>query len=214
MIVLCLYNTTNNFQLMSWVIARHLYKSGNHNIYWRIGNYNKFSYSNFLKKKKFSQKYKHSQQYKLLQRSSIYHVRRRPPRGVPPFEVVTPKRILRLLDKYISYKTMSMWIEPALLYTYKRKLLKEWGHIYGYQITNIIFKKCHDIASLNHKYDYDFKKGDAKKFNQLSFNIIQKHKRLLSFSNEISSGNTPFLSEYSTMKSNRRFAYWIRRGNN
>jgi hypothetical protein len=197
---------------MSWVIARHLYKSGDNNICWRIGNYNKFSYSNFLKKKEFSQKYKHSRQYKLLQSSSIYHVRRRPPRGVPPFEVVTHKRILRLLDKYISYKSMSMWIDPELLYTYKLKLLNEWGHIYGYQITNIIFKKCYNITSLNHKYNYDFKRGDAKKFNQLSFTIIQKHNRLLSFSNENSSGNIPFLSEYSTIKANRRFAYWIRRG--
>ena len=189
---------------MSWVIARHLYKSGNNNIHWRIGNYNKFSYSRFHAKKQISDEFISSDIYKFLQQKEFLL-------GETWRKQYKIKRILRLIDIYTRNKRMSFCVRPKILLRNKINMQREWGNIYGYEITDVIFKNCKNIQTLNRKYKYEFSNGcHIKKFNQLSWTIIQKNKRLSSFSRIISNGEIPFLSEFSAKQSNSRLSYWVR----
>jgi len=52
---------------MSWVITRHLNKSGGNNIKYRIGQFNKFSYSGFKRTKQLCLNIQHSLKYKQIQ---------------------------------------------------------------------------------------------------------------------------------------------------
>ena len=52
---------------MSWVVSRHLNKSGGNNITYRIGQYNKFSHSGFARNKQISQMLVQSSHFKNFQ---------------------------------------------------------------------------------------------------------------------------------------------------
>ena len=53
---------------MSWVVTRHLFKSGGNHIWWRIGQYNKFSSLKMLHCKKLSTALMHSPQCMKIQK--------------------------------------------------------------------------------------------------------------------------------------------------
>lgn len=52
---------------MSWIITRHLYKSGGNNIAWRIGQYNKRSSLGYITCNQISTYFKHSKKNKNFQ---------------------------------------------------------------------------------------------------------------------------------------------------
>lgn len=51
---------------MSWVIARHLIKSGNNNVKYRIGNFNKWSSTLFQRRKKLAQEARSSPKHNCI----------------------------------------------------------------------------------------------------------------------------------------------------
>ena len=115
---------------MSWVISRYLCKSGNNNINYRIGNYNKFSYSKFLKCRVIAYEIR-GKAFDIISNNALPNemgpitCRRMDPKRPWMFDWVIP-RCIDIINNNKRYRTFDM-----LLKKYKRSLLgyifKSWG---------------------------------------------------------------------------------------
>ena len=82
---------------MSWVVARHLYKSGNNNIKSRIGRYNRQSSTKCQRLRKIAI---HAQRTRIAPLHRYFHLGR-------DYELYT------IMDEYRSRKTLSIYFEWA-----------------------------------------------------------------------------------------------------
>lgn len=166
---------------MSWVITRRLLKSGGNNIYWRIGNYNKYSSMQCQTLRKIYTSIPTSKRYKRFRKN-------------------IDQSLYNNIDKYI-YKKISIfninlpshsnnnshWCtvsDGCFSPPPSNKFLNSWCKYYTNTIADKIFRRCVVKEDIMTKYNNEYLKISADKmFTKCIVNIINKYHKYKSFSN-------------------------------
>jgi len=148
---------------MSWVITRHLLKSGGNNICCRIGNYNSHSSTQCQTLKKIYTSLPTSVRYKRFRKN------------------INPV-LYNNIDNYIYEKT------PAFTRPeherFRDPYLNSWCKYYTSKIADKIFRRCAVREDIMTKYNNEALKISADDmFTICIVNIINKYDNYLSFSN-------------------------------
>lgn len=165
---------------MSWVIARHVYKSGNRNIHSLVGRFN------FASSKK-------CQRLKTLangvKNSKIWKGARFPRKrwlGMPLKHI----ELYKCLDRYVMHKTLYIdrqdsgglacfgraehWESQQIFY-------RHFSSQYAKELMNKIYTNCISASDVFHKYKCDIPVNNyteaSKVFNDISIYIISKNKK-------------------------------------
>lgn len=193
---------------MSWVISRRLNKSGGNNIYWRIGNFNRFSSKACRKWNKISNGYTASKQYLRFKRTNNGDLH-------------------KAIDEYISARLLynySRGEAAALIWTRtwhantltkfrgaRDMYYKIWGDIYARYVTNKIFGKCRRRLALIQRFNCSEAISD-KEFKDLISNkaltIIIRSKRYDYMSTILKEGGSHSLVKYSIDDAMDRWRKW------
>lgn len=124
---------------MSWVITKHLCKSAGNNIWWRIGNYNKYSLKQCQVLKKI---------YTSLHKTKKYK----------EFSKIIDTTKYDIIDEYMYCKSLSResnWVHRHDNYINKvcKKFYKVWNKYYTNFIADKIFENCAVRGDVLHKYN-------------------------------------------------------------
>tara|TARA_B110000211_G_C13987341_1_gene512340 strand:- start:262 stop:843 length:582 start_codon:yes stop_codon:yes gene_type:complete len=176
---------------MSWVIARHIFKSGNWNIYSRVGRYNYASSKKCQYLKSRAHAVIKSQKYKTL---------------ACPTNVSSAVLYTRL-DKYIGFKTLYVDHQyngdlPRYgrggYWESKQKFYGKLSSNYAKELTNMIYKDCTSGADVLRKYNRTDSPESftetSRIFSDISIFIISKNRKF--------SGLLEFLKFHATPRDN------------
>jgi len=160
---------------MSWVISKHLNKGGGNNIKFRIGQFNKFSYSGFRRSKQLSLELQRSPKYKYIQNKlAICRQENVLDNTYSAIDEYTrAKRMYYSLHsskffKYIKQKNNTMrhtapawsWNPQAMGYGSSQKyhypMYILWSKIYAREITHIIKGRCRTEKKVAKKNNWDW----------------------------------------------------------
>ena len=140
---LCIYNCLFKFN-MSWVITRHLFKSGSNNISCCIGRYNNFSSYKCQQLKNRAKHILRSKKYK------DFTVRKTKPLYDAIDEFINRK--ILYIDNEWSAASSAPCREP---YWKAKEIFYEiWSKSYAEDLTNVIFKNCLTKQELLNKFKY------------------------------------------------------------
>lgn len=157
---------------MSWVITRYVSKSGGNNIKYRIGQFNKFSYSGFVRTKQLSKTLVQSPNYKRFQRkiknSRQSNILYNTYGSID--EYTRAKRLYTLHSKkfftYISGRnksearnfTFDPTISSRLLFTpkYTIPIYILWSNIYAREIIDMIKGTCRTEKKVAKKNNWNW----------------------------------------------------------
>lgn len=173
--MLCLSKKQN----MSWVIKRHLSKSGGNAIGMRIGRFNRFSSNQCQTLKQIAHSVPRTRQFKHYKQkhksiSKLHHI----------------------IDEYCVRKTLNIYFEwsapsptpiRAPWWKARKAYWQSWCDTYGIRIANNIFKNCNSYEDLRIKHPLGMISDifPKKRFYTIIIKIINKNKKYLSLKERV-----------------------------